>query len=54
MMTINMKLKKIFVSITSYTTFFITKDDKIYGCDKNDDDNLGFENKTEPEKFDLI
>ena len=49
------KIKKIFVSITGigFTTFFLTTDGKIYGCGKNMSDNLGLENKTEPENFDI-
>ena len=30
----------------------MTTDNKIYGCGENDVDNLGLENKTEPEIFD--
>ena len=32
--------------------FFMTTDNKIYGYGDNSDDNLGLENKTEPENFD--
>ena len=48
----NIKIKNIFVSITAYTTFFLTTDNKVYGCGANTDDDLGLENKTEPENFD--
>ena len=48
----NIRIKQIFVSIASYTTFFMTTDDKIYGCGKNIDGNLGLENETEHENFD--
>ena len=30
----------------------MTTDNKIYGCGANTDDDLGLENKTEPENFD--
>ena len=42
----NIKLKQIFVSITGLQTFFLTTDNKIYGCGANELDGLGLENKT--------
>ena len=47
----NIKIKKIFVSIQALSTFFLTTDNKIYGCGANTDDDLGLENKTESENF---
>ena len=40
----NIPLKTICVSNSGGTTFFITKNNKLYGCGSNDEDQLGLEN----------